>query len=142
MHRLAPATFEVIARSGVRCHNAANKAVVAAELRNYIIQHYINSLAAHYESLLEKSSTGEKEMVTKFLRSGLDAARQHREYIAQIVNQLFIPTPGQPAMNYVKKTEFEVDQGKAIIAPFHQAMIDLCSQSKGDRTVLVTILSF
>ena len=43
--RLAPATFEIIARSGVRWHNAANNAVVAAVLRNYIIQNDMDGLA-------------------------------------------------------------------------------------------------
>ncbi len=50
MCRLAPATLEIIARSGLRWHNAANNAVVAAVLRSYIIQNDIiqNAGAAPY----------------------------------------------------------------------------------------------
>ncbi len=52
MRRLAPATLEIIARSGlgVRWHNAANKAMVAAVLCSYIIQNCIDGHAAHYDS--------------------------------------------------------------------------------------------
>jgi len=42
------------------------------------------------------------------------------------------------AINYIKETVFGVDQGKAIIVPFHPAMADLHSQPKGDCIVLVT----
>jgi hypothetical protein len=138
MRRLAPATLEIIARSGVRWHNAANRAIVAAVLRNYIIQNDIDGLAAHYDNLREKSSAGEKLMVKKFIRSGMHAARKHREYIAELVNHLFMPTPGQPAINYVKETVFGVDQGEAIIWPLHPAMANLRSQPKGNSTVFVT----
>ena len=79
MRRLAPATLEIIASSGLRWHNAANKAMVAAVLRSYIIQNDIDGLAAHYDSLRETSAGGEKTMVHRFICSGMHAARQQRE---------------------------------------------------------------
>jgi len=142
IRRLGPATFEIIARSGVRWHNAANKAVVTAVLRNYIIQNDIHGLAAHYDSLRAKSAGGEKDMVAKFIRSGMHSARQHRELIAKFVALLFSPTPDQPALNYVKKTVFDVDDGGPILGPEHPAMIALRVQPKGDYTILVTAALF
>ena len=115
IRRLAPATFEIIARSGVRWHNATNKATVAAVLRSYIIRNDIDGLAAHYDSLRARSAVGEKKMVDNFLRSGMHAARQHRELIAKFVNLLFSPTPDQPALNYVKQSVFGVDEGQPIL---------------------------
>ena len=88
MRRISPATFEIISRSGIRWHNAANKALVIAVLRNYIIDNDIDGLADHYDTLRDKSDKGEKKMVAKFLRSAQHAARQHREYIAFIINRL------------------------------------------------------
>ena len=67
MRRLAPATLEIIIRSGVRWHNAANKAMVAAVLSSDIIQNNIDCLAAHYDSLRETSAGGEKTMVHRFV---------------------------------------------------------------------------
>ena len=142
MCRLAPATFEIIARSGVRWHNAANKAVVTAVLRNYIIQNDIHGLAAHYDSLRAQSQGGEKDMVARFIRSGMHSARQHRELIAKFVALLFSPTPDQPALNYVKKTVFDVDDGGPILGPEHPAMVALRVQPKGDYTILVTAALF
>ena len=71
MRRLAPATLEIIARSGLRWHNAANKAMVAAVLRSYIIQNDIDidCLAAHYDLLRETSAGGEETMVHRFISS-------------------------------------------------------------------------
>ena len=145
MRQLAPATFEIIARSGVRWHNAANKAIVAAVLRNYVIQkdqNDMDGLAAHYDSLRATSAGGEKDVVAKFIRSGMHSARQHRELIAKFVALLFSPTPDQPALNYVKKTVFDVDDGGPILGPEHPAMIALRVQPKGDYTILVTAALF
>ena len=142
MRRLASATFEIMARSRVRWHTAANKAVIAAVLRNYIIQNDIHGLAAHYDSLRAQSQGGEKDMVARFIRSGMHSARQHRELIAKIVALLFSPTPDQPALNYVKKTVFDMEDGGPILGPEHPAMVALRVQPKGDCTILVTAALF
>ena len=76
MRRIAPATFEIIARSGIRWHTAANKPIIISVLRNYIIDNDIDGLAEHYDSMRDRSDRGEKIMVTKFLRSAQHAARQ------------------------------------------------------------------
>jgi hypothetical protein len=68
MRRLAPATLEIIASSGLRWHNSVNKAMVAAVLCSYIIQNDIDGLAAHYDSLRKTSAGGEKTMVHRFMR--------------------------------------------------------------------------
>ena len=130
MRRLAPASLEIIARGH------------AAVLRSYIIQNDIDGLAAHYDSLRARSAVGEKKMVDNFLRSGMHAARQHRELIAKFVNLLFSPTPDQPALNYVKQSVFGVDEVQPILAPEHSAMVALRDQPKGDCTVLVTSALF
>ena len=136
MRRISPATFEIISRSGIRWHNAANKALVIAVLRNYIIDNDIDGLADHYNILRDKSDKGEKKMVAKFLRSAQHAARQHREYIAFIINRLFEPTPNEPQLVHVKEAVFGVAGGGAIIPTNHEAMMDLRRQPKGAHTLL------
>ena len=122
------------------------KAVVAAVLRSHIIQNDNDGLAAHCDSLRESEKTmapgGEKTMVHRFIRSGMHAARQHRELIGKLVGLLFSPTPDQPALNYVKKTVFDVDVGEAILEAEHPAMVALRDQPTGDCTVLVTAAFF
>ena len=83
-------------------------------------------------------------MVEKFFRSGMHAARQHRELIAKIVNLLFrlSLSPDQPASNYVKKSVFGVDEGGPILVPEHPAMVALSDRPKGDCTILVTTALF
>ena len=66
MRRISPATFEIISRSGIRWHNAANKALVIAVLRNYIIDNDIDGLADHYDTLRDKSDKGEKKWLLDF----------------------------------------------------------------------------
>ena len=48
----------------------------------------------------------------------------------------------QPALNYVKKTVFDVDDGGPILGPEHPAMIALRVQPKGDYTIVVTAALF
>jgi len=131
MRRIAPATFEIIARSGIRWHSAANKPIIISVLRNYIIDNDIDGLAEHYDSMRDRSDRGEKIMVTKFLRSAQHAARQHREYVAWIIDRLFEPTPNEPQMVRVKEEVFGVAGGAPIIQPTNDAMMDLRNQPKG-----------
>ncbi len=65
----------------LKMHRAANKAMVAAVLRSYIIQNDIDGLAEHYDSLRETSAGGEKTMFNRFICSGMHATRQHKELI-------------------------------------------------------------
>ena len=102
----------------------------------------MDGLAAHYDSLRETSAGGEKEMVARFVRSGMHTVRHQRELVAIFVDPLFSPTPDQPALNYVKKTVFDVDDGGPILEPEHPAMIALRVQPKGDYTILVTAALF
>jgi hypothetical protein len=67
MRQIAPATYQIIARSGVCWHNAAQQAAIVAVLRNKIIQHDVYGLAAQHDSLREKSDSGEKTTVIKFV---------------------------------------------------------------------------
>ena len=77
-------------------------------------------------------------MVARFIRSGMHSACQHRELIAKFVALLFSPTPNQPALNYIKQTVFDVEDGGPILGQEHPAMVALRVQPKGDCTILVT----
>jgi len=68
----------------------------------------------------------------------MHAARQHRKLIAAFVDLLFSPTPDYPALNFVKKTVFDVDEGGPILVSEHPAMVALHAQPKGDCTILIT----
>jgi hypothetical protein len=143
MRRIAPATFEIIARSGIRWHTAANKSVVIAVLRKYIIDNDIDGLAECYDSMRERSDKSEKQMVTKFLRSAQHAARQHREYVAWIIDRLFQPTNLEPQLVRVKEEIFGVNGGGPIIEPSHEAMRELLhNQPKGAQHSLCVHFSF
>ena len=48
--RLSVVTPEVIARVGVRWHNAHNKAVIASIIRNHIISEDVDVLAESFDS--------------------------------------------------------------------------------------------
>ncbi len=81
-------------------------------------------------------------MVNRFILSGMHAARQHRELIGKLVGHLFSPTPDQPALNYVKKTVFDVDAGAAILVVEHPAMVVLHDQPSVNCAILVTAAFF
>ena len=86
MRRLSSAiTAQVIARIGVRWHNAHTKSVVASIIRDHIIQTDMDGIGNEYDDMRNFHPAGEKTMVASFLRSGQHAARQHRENVAKIV---------------------------------------------------------
>ena len=72
-------TPELIARLGAKWHGAHNKAAAANVMRNAVIALDLNGLAASYDDLAAADKKMEIEVVTRMLRSGQHAARQHRE---------------------------------------------------------------
>ena len=60
LRRLSVLTPEVIARLGVRWHNAHNTAVIASIIRNHIISEDVDGLAELFDSLLYKSPLSAK----------------------------------------------------------------------------------
>lgn len=70
MRRITPATYEIVALSGVRWHRATNKSVIVAVLRNYIIENDIDCLAATLHTttrFVKRSCVSENSMVLKIL---------------------------------------------------------------------------
>ena len=128
----ATLTVEVIARIGVRWHNAHNKGIIASVIRNYIIQTDMDQIADMYDDMRKLYPPGEITMVTRFLRSGQHAARQHRENVGKIVASLFTDTPTDAALVHVKKEVFGVENGKAIMLPDHPAIKELLGLPKGE----------
>ena len=92
LRRLSVLTREVIARVGVRWHNAHNKAVIVPIIRNHIISKDVDGLAESFDSLRDKSPKAEMTLLGRWLRSGQHAARKHREKVAEIVASLFKDT--------------------------------------------------
>ena len=123
----ATITPELIARFGAKWHGAINKPAVANVLRSAVIQEDICGLAESYDRLADKSQKDELTVVTRILRSGQHAARQHRERTAACVRELFAQTPPDNlALRHVKLTVFGVPDGKPIMHlhthPFFEAM--------------------
>jgi hypothetical protein len=132
LHRLsATLTAQVIARIGVRWHNAHNKDVIASIIRDHVIQTDMDQIADSYDDMRKSYPAGEMLMVTRFLRTGQHAARQHRENVAKIVASLFKDTPTDAALVYVKKEVFGVEDGSAIMLPDHPAIKALLGLQKG-----------
>ena len=133
MRRLSSAiTAQVIARIGVRWHNAHNKGLIASIIRDHIIQHDMEGIANEYDDLRKSCPAGENTMVTSFLRTGQHAARQHRENVAKIVASLFKSTPTDAALVHVKKEVFGVEGGGPIMKNDHPAIQELLALPKGD----------
>ena len=133
MRRLSTAiTAQVIARNGVRWHNAHTKGVVASIIRDHIIQTDMDGIGNDYDDMRNLYPLGEKTMVARYLRSGQHAARQHRENVAKIVASLFRDTPTDAALVHVKKEVFGVEGGKAIMKDDHPAIQELLALPKGD----------
>jgi hypothetical protein len=63
-----------------------------------VISEDINDLAASYDEVAAADKTAEFEAVTRMLRSGQHAARQHRERTAALVRELFAQTPRDNAV--------------------------------------------
>jgi hypothetical protein len=111
-------TPELIARLGAKWHGAHNKAAAANVMRNAVIALDLNGLAASYDDLAAADKKMEIEVVTRMLRSGQHAARQHRERTAALVRELFAQTPADnEALRDVKLNVFGVEDGKPIMDP-------------------------
>ena len=112
----ATITPELIARFGAKWHGAINKPAVANVLRSAVIQEDKCGLAESYDRLADKSQKDELTVVTRILRSGQHAARQHRQRTAACVRELFAQThPDNLALRHVKLTVFGVPDGKPIM---------------------------
>ena len=133
LRRLSSAlTVQVIARIGVRWHNAHNRGLIASIIRDHIIQHDMDGIADQYDDFRKFWPAGENTMVTRFLRTGQHAARQHRENVAKIVASLFKSTPTDAALVHVKKEVFGVEGGGPIMKNDHPAIQELLALPKGD----------
>ena len=98
MRRLAPATLEIIARSGLRWHNAANKAMVAAVLRSYIIQNDIiqNVGAAPYYRTTDPRAKLDAHFAKAFNEFNNQVNLHFNQYVAQAPG-LVHPVSADPA---------------------------------------------
>jgi len=141
LRRLSVLTPEVIARLGVRWHNAHNKTAIASIIRYHLVYNDVDGLAESYDSLRDKSPKAELNLLNRWVRSGQHAARGHREKVAEIISSLFKDTPHDEALVHVKKSVFNVDGGSAIMSPNHPAIIELLSQPKGDTASFVPLLN-
>ena len=92
----------------------------------------MEGIANEYDDLRKSCPAGENTMVTRFLRTGQHAARQHRENVAKIVASFFKDTPTDTALVHVKKEVFGVEGGKAIMLNDHPAIQELLALPKGD----------
>ena len=105
-------TPELIARLGAKWHGAHNKAAAANVVRNAVVAEDLNGLAASYDELADADRKVEIEIVTRILRSGQHAARQHRERTAALVRELFAQNPrDNDALRDVKLNVFGVADG-------------------------------
>jgi hypothetical protein len=111
-------TPELIARLGAKWHGAHNNAATANVMCSAVISEDMNGLAASYDDLAAADKKAEIDAVTRMLRSGQHAARQHRERTAALVRELFAQTPpGNAALRDVELNVFVVEDGKPIMDP-------------------------
>ena len=141
LRRLSVLTPEVIARLGVRWHNAHNKTAIASIIRYHLVNTDVDGLAGSYDSLRDKSPKAELNLLNRWVRSGQHAARGHREKVAEIISSLFKDTQHDEALVHKTKSVFNVDGGSAIVSQHHPAMLELLSQPKGDTASFVPLLN-
>jgi hypothetical protein len=111
-------TPELIARLGAKWHGSHNKAAAANVMRNAVILEDMNGLAASYDDLTVADEKADIDAVTRMLRSGQRAARQHRERTAALVREHYAQTPpDNAALRDVKLNVFGVEDGKPIMDP-------------------------
>jgi hypothetical protein len=75
---LSTITPELIATLGAKWHGAHNKTAAANVMLNAVIALDMNGFAASYDELAAADKKVEMDVVTRMLRSGQHAARQHR----------------------------------------------------------------
>ena len=114
---------------------------IASIIRYHLVYNDVDGLAGSYDSLRYKSPKAELNLLNRWVRSGQNAARGHREKVAEIISSLFKDTPHDEALVHVKKSVFNVDGGSAIMTPNHPAMIELLSQPKDDTASFVPLLN-
>jgi hypothetical protein len=111
-------TPELIARLGAKWHGAHNKAAAANVMRYVVIALDMNGLAASYDDLTAADKKAEISAVTRMLRSGQHAARQHSERAAALVREHFaLSLPDNAALRDIKLNVFGVEDGKPIMDP-------------------------
>ena len=85
-------------------------------MRNYVVHENVHDLAASYDSLADISRKAELNVVTRLMRSGQHANRQHRERTRDCAQELFEQTsPDNLALRHVKLKVFGVPDGKPIM---------------------------
>ena len=100
---------EIISRCGNRWNAAVNKANAASIMRYLVTSLDIHHLGDSYIGLQGNSKKAEESVVTRLLRSGAHAARQHRNRVADTVRHLLLEqTTDDMEMEYVKEAVFGV----------------------------------
>ena len=91
IRKLTPSFIpEIISRCGNRWNAAVNKSNAASIMRYLVTSLDIHHLGAAYIGLQGNNKKAEESVVTRLLRSGAHAARQHRHRVADMVRHLLL----------------------------------------------------
>ena len=117
----------VIAHSGYRWHNAANRNEMMQILRTLTIDK--GGVYVHWDALAARSANLKtnnlKFLGSKIAMSHAHATRNHQAYVSRAVARLFLPTPDDKKLSFVNEEVFGIIDGGPIIGMDHPVMREM-----------------
>ena len=131
VHKIQPMVVpELVARFGLRWHNAEINESWKNMLRDVITRHNIGDYATVYEQLRSTNPSSEIRLVRGLRASHAHAVKNHRDKLAALISSLFTETT-DVRINHVKKAVFGVEGGLPLLDDKHPLMIQLAEVQKG-----------
>ena len=118
----------VVAFSGFRWHNSLCRPEMLQILRHVTMRK--EGVYIHWDALNARSEKGTdaKALGVKIAASHAHATRSHKAYVRETVAKLFIDTPNDEKLCFVKEEVFGIKNGAPIISPNHPVMRKMFEQ--------------
>lgn len=122
---------ELIARYGLRWHNAEFATEATSLARSVIVRNNIGNFANIYDKLRQNRPKSELHLLSGLRRSHAHAVKNHHGKLADIAASLLFETTTDPRINWVKKEVFGIDDGMPVLDVSHPVMVKLAEAGNG-----------